>query len=98
MKDGLQPPEEVIDVDFVALSRASAALRNLSAELGRNGTLADQLVDSPIGASLRRVEHDWHVRRSRLKRFLDETTDRLDQALLAYRDTDDSVRHAATPR
>ena len=88
-----------IQADFQRMRTLAGGLRELAQQLGdRSGFVHSDALDHDLVGQLDKVENDWSAHRSRLQSFLSETASTIQQIVVEYEKTNDTVASAATIR
>jgi hypothetical protein len=88
-----------IQADFQRMRTLAGGLRELAQQLGdHSGIVHSDALDHDLVGHLSKVEKDWTAHRSRLQSFLSETASTIQQIVVEYEKTNDTVASAATIR
>jgi hypothetical protein len=91
--------DAVIRADFQRMRTLAGDLRELARQVGdRSGFVHSDALDHDLVGQLSKVEKDWVAHRSRLQSFLAETASTIQQIVVEYEKTNDTVASAATTR
>jgi hypothetical protein len=88
-----------IQADFQRMRTLAGSVRELAQQLGdRAGFVHSDALDHDLAGQLNKAEKDWTAHRSRLQSFLSETASTIQQIVVEYEKTNDTVAAAATLR
>jgi hypothetical protein len=88
-----------IEVDFQRLRTMANNLRELAQQLGDQSAFVHSgALDHDLVGQFSKVEKDWAAHRCRLQSFLSETASTMQQIVVEYEKTNDTVASAATIR
>jgi uncharacterized protein YukE len=91
--------DAMIRADFQSMRTLAGDLRGLARQVGdRSGFVHSDALDHDLTGQLRKVENDWVTHRSRLQSFLSQTAATIQQIVVEYEKTNDTVASAATTR
>ena len=94
-QDKAANPLTQIEADFSGLADLVGALRALSLELSRTGSLSSHLDDPDLADELARVERNWHKQKVSLQTFMDSTAASVEVSLTTYRQLERELAKAA---
>jgi hypothetical protein len=91
--------DAMIRADFQRMRTLAGDLRELARQVGdRSGFVHSDALDHDLTGQLRKVENEWVAHRSRLQSFLSQTAATIQQIVVEYEKTNDTVASAATTR